>query len=201
MIRHDQKKYEITITERLLGSQPLNKQLRHDYITKKALEAADNAKADCTEEDCKEEESMIRDEEKGMTGFYSDPDGCYLLDYQVKGFLKEAANRLKESLKIKNLRDKVSAYLFVFPRFIWIAEKPDGVFERSLKAMTMQGPRTTLAASEYLDPPIIFTISLTLLPHKELTWGVVEELFDYGRFQGLGQWRGAGNGRFEVRSV
>jgi hypothetical protein len=82
-----------------------------------------------------------------------------------------------------------------------LKEKPDGRLERPLRANTPQGPRVSLVSSDYVDAGVEFEITITLLPHKELKWKIVEQLLDYGKLKGLGQWRNGGWGRFEWEKV
>lgn len=195
MNRIEKRIYELEFTEPILGMSPLNKQLFTDFIASKALEKEPNLKP----EDLDDEKDMIvenGDEMRGkMTGFHRDDDGVYLLDYQVRGFIKNAARNLAKGLNISALRSKVENFLFVFPRHIWLKEDVDGIIERPLKCDTPKGPRISLAASEMVKD-VKIRITLHLFPHPELNWGVVEELLNYGQYEGISQWRGASHGRF-----
>ena len=180
----EELKYRITLIEKMLGTIPKNKEVFSRYIA--------------TERTGPEEISNVPEgEESGYTGFFTKPDGIYLYDYHIKGFLKEAGNVLKEAVKIKNLKSKMHNYVFVFPREIYLKNKPDGVLERPLRAMTMQGPRVSLAKSDYVDAGLSVEITIKLLPHKEISREVIEKLLDYGQLKGLGQWRNGSWGRFE----
>jgi hypothetical protein len=179
------RKIKLTFTSPILGMAPLSKSLYTDYIASKAP----------TDSNTEDEVDMIVNGEKGKTGFHSDDDGIYLLSHQIMGFIKSAANNEKEIVGIKNLKSKIEDFLFVKPRHIWLKEKPDGVIERPLKAQTPKGPRISLACSDYVDD-VAVTFELHLLPHKEITWEVVEQLFDYGQYQGISQWRNASYGQF-----
>jgi hypothetical protein len=139
-----------------------------------------------------------------------DKDQCCLMDYQFMGFMKEAGNTLKSIIEyevfskgarskkkgIKNLRSKLSQFLYIGPRIIHLGRTPDGIYERPLQTMSMKGPRTCLASSEIINPELSFEIIIGLLPHEELSWVVIEQLLEYGQFKGLGQFRGGGYGRF-----
>lgn len=195
MNRIEKRVYELEFVEPILGMSPLNKQLYTDFIASKAIEKEPNLKP----EDLEDEKDMIienGDELRGkMTGFYSDDDGVYLLDYQVRGFIKNAARNMAKALGLQALRSKVENYLFVFPRHIWLKEEIDGIIERPLQAETPKGKRISLAASEMVKD-VKVRITLHLFPHPELTWAVVEELLNYGQYEGISQWRGASYGRF-----
>jgi len=199
MMETTTRKYRLTFTEMVLGTLP-GRSLYEKYILPKAP-VPDDA------ETISELDTVPDDEENGkqiVTRFHRDMDGLYLIDYQIKGFLKEAANNLKEHLSnaktkkagIKNLRSKVDNYLFVFPRYIWLASDPDGEYCRPLRAQTAQGPRVTIAVSEYVNPGRSIEISLDLFPGTEISWTTVEEMLDYGKYKGIGQFRNGSYGRF-----
>ncbi len=192
-------KYRITLIEKMLGTVPKSKEVFSRYIASERTGPEEMA-------------NVPEGEESGYTGFFTKPDGVYLYDYHIKGFLKEAGNVLKETAgkedaktgkptAIKNLKSKLDNYVFVFPREIYLKENPDGVLERPLRAMTMQGPRVSLAKSDYVDAGLSFEILIKLLPHKEINREVIEKLLDYGQLKGLGQWRNGSWGRFEWERV
>ena len=66
----------------------------------------------------------------------------------------------------------------------------DGHLERPLRAETMQGPRVSLAKSEYLNEGWNFTATIR-----------VKQMLDYGALKGLLQWRNAGYGSFEYEVI
>src|SRR2546429_1710744 len=124
----------LTFTEPLLGTVASDQEVYKRFIATKAPEP---------DPDETTVENQNDRERAGWTTFYRMPDDneiACLMDYQVKGFLKEAGNVLKENGKIKALRSKVESDVFVFPRRIPLGAI-DGVIERPLRAMTMQGPR------------------------------------------------------------
>lgn len=181
-------KLKITLTEQMLGTVPKDKEIYTSYIA---------SKAPIPEGAIDEVDSVETIEERGWTGFHKDENGLFIFDYLFKGFVKEAGNVLKDSVKIKNLRSKLDSYVFIFPRKIHLGkQKPDGVVERPLRAMTMQGPRVTLARSDYVDAGTTFELELKILPHKEITEELILELLKYGELKGLGQFRNGSYGRF-----
>lgn len=183
-----EREYRLTFTERILGSQPMDKEIYERFIKSKATAIGVNVE---------DEELLIpEDFEKKMTGFYRDEDGIYLMDYQIKGQLKEAGNVLKDSLKITNCRSKVSQYVFVIPRRFRLKDKADGILQRPLKAMTMQGPRVSLSASEFVDKGISINIKIRLFPNPDISWEKIEKMLDYGAYHGIGQWANGGFGTY-----
>lgn len=194
------RKYRLTFIEQLLGTCP-DKDVYEKYITSKAPVPDD--------EETREELETVPEGENGrtVTRFHRDVDGIYLLDYQVKGFFKEAGNILKDELPnvkgkgIKALRSKIDNFLFIFPRYIPIADKADGEMARSIRAQTPQGPRICIGVSEYVDAGKSIEIKIDLFPHKEITWPVVEMLLDFGAYKGIGQFRNGSYGRFTWERV
>lgn len=186
-----QKHVKVKLTEDLLGTIPMNREVYSAYI--ESLKPKDNA------ED--ESENVTEREESGWTTFLRDKErGLYVYDYYVKGFFKNAANVLKSDLKIKNLRSKVSDLLFVTPRKIYLnCKEPDFILERPLRAQTAQGPRITLAKSDAIKAGKIIEFDVILLTAKgELKPDIIEKLLEYGKLQGFGQFRNGGYGRSEV---
>jgi len=179
----------IKFTQPILGSMPADEELYTKFIASKAP-------AEWLVDEEVENIPEV-DYDKGVTVFPQDK----------QGFLKNAGNVLKEQLKIKNLRNKLDDYLFIKERKIYlirngkIIQEEDGVLERPLRAMTMQGERVALASSEVINPPAEAEFTIQLLEHKEITLDTIRELLDYGKFQGIGQWRNGGFGQFEWEEI
>jgi len=182
---------KIRLLEPMLGTVTKDPDVYKTYIESKKPESE-------TEEEYLTVEKV---EEKGWTGFHSDENGLFIYSYMIKGFLKNAGNVLKDEIKIKALRSKIDNYVFISPRRLYLGQMdPDGVIERPLRAMTMQGPRVTLARSDYIKAGKEIDFTIVLLPHKEVTETIIIRLFEYGRLMGLGQFRNGGYGNFEVIS-
>jgi hypothetical protein len=190
------KSVKVQLTTDLLGTIPMNKEIYSTYI--ESLRPVEK-----NEEGEPEVENVEEREERGWTTFMKDENGFFVYDYYIKGFFKHAATVLKEDLGIKNLRSKISDLLFVSPRIIYLDCKiPDLVVERSLRAQTAQGPRITLAKSDAIKAGKIISFDVTVFVGKgELKGEIVGKLLEYGAFQGFGQFRNGGYGRFEVISV
>ena len=67
--------------------------------------------------------------------------------------------------------------------------------ERPLRAETAQGPRVALARSEMLPSGTKISCGITVLG-EVISEKALREILDYGYWQGLGQWRNGGWGRF-----
>lgn len=185
-------KVKIKLTTEMLGTVTKDPEVYKTYIESKKPETV-------TEDEYLTVEKI---EEKGWTGFHQDEGGMFIYEYMVKGFLKAAGNVLKDIIKIKALRSKIDDYVFIKPRKIYLGQsKADGVIERPLRCMTMQGPRVTLARSDYIKAGKEIEFEITLIPHKEIKEETILTLLKHGELMGLGQFRNGGYGRFEVISV
>jgi hypothetical protein len=191
-------KYELVfeLTEPMLGTIPKDPKVFESYVM-------DQAKTDMEKQRAEGDLDKVPEEveSRGWTGFYENEEGHpILMDYQFKGFLKNAGNVLKGALKIPNLRQHVSDTVFVNPRQIELAEKPDDVLERPLRAMTMQGPRVTLVRSDVINSGHQYTLEIQRLQGSKVTVEALKEILAYGELSGLLQWRNGGYGRFKVVS-
>lgn len=190
-------KIRFTLIEPILGTVPKDEKVYTRYIAGKK-----DGKGNPMIPDPKlavEEAATVPDgalEKSGWTGFHTDGHGVFLYNYAVLGFLKEAGNTIKEQLGIKNLKSKIDQFVFIEPRRIRLAAKPDGYIERPLRAMTMQGPRVTVVRSDYVREGTKFDAVIRLLKNKEIDKAVLREILSYGRFKGLGQFRNGSYGQF-----
>ncbi|MBT9137148.1 MAG: hypothetical protein DDT34_02235 [Firmicutes bacterium] len=191
---------KITLLEPLLGTIPKNPDVYATYIAGKK-----DSKGELlipSETMIAEEVATVPDIEKsGWTGFHTDEAGCFMYNYALLGFLKEAGNTLKDQLGIKALKSKIDQFVFVEPRRIRLKAAPDGVLERSLRAMTMQGPRVTLVRSDYIDAGTELVAQIRVLKNKEVTGDTLREILEYGRYRGLGQFRNGSYGQFSFTMV
>lgn len=197
------KHYRIKGLTRILGAQAANPAVRSEFIASKAASLAKG----------EEETAMLPDEnldKKNLTVFLRDGEALCLADYVVKGFLKEALSALKSQIGIASVTSKVDNYILVTPAYLRFKKNgkevtaPDDIFERPLRALTMQGPRVSVTASEIIEAGWELEFDLTLLENpatpksKALTFDVIDQALEYGSFKGLGQWRNGQNGRFVV---
>src|SRR3990167_792039 len=185
---------ELTLTREILGTIPKNKEVYSKYVATKCADAGLSEK---------EVETVPDIEEKGWTGFRTDEKGPFLPDYMIRGFLKAAAMALKGQSDIKAYKSKIDNLVFVFPDRIRLEQggktvkAPDGDYERPLRAMTMQGPRVTLAKSDMINSGAKIKFTIEIVGNKDgITKAWIKELFDYGRLSGLGQFRNGGFGKF-----
>lgn len=202
-------KIKITLIEEMLGTKAANKDVFADFIASKA-----------PDDDLRKQELDTAEhrEEAGTTVFHRDPQSGELIlwDYQVKGFLKEAADIARQCeeepaenadgkrprKKWGSARTKFDNMVFIFPRIIRLGKKePDGICERPLRAQTMQGPRVSVARSELINAGTSFEVEIRLLSNSPISEAMVRQCLDYGALKGIGQWRNSGKGRFQWEEI
>lgn len=187
-------KVRLTFTEPVLGSTAGDPEITRSYIASKA-------------EDAKKIEEEVAAigvdgvEEKTMTIFPKLEDGTpFLWDYQVKGFFKsacQALNMADASHKLTAYKKKIDLLVFVQERkipYILPEGGEIGSLQRPLRGQTAQGERIALANSETI--PAGTTVEFTVECLDDQLMKRVIQWLDYGRYNGLGQWRNASYGRF-----
>lgn len=223
----DQFYVEAKLLEPCLGTCPADPAIYQSFIESKKAKldkltgkAAEETTARLTEEELKLLPELT-EENKGITAFRRDANGgLILMDFQCRGFLKEAGAAVSGTWGISS---KIDQWLFIRERQIPLMRDgkqltaPDGIFERPLRAQTMQGPRVALASSEIvgsvdggktkIEPPVAFSFHLLSLPlgaddkKGKLGFSEILSWLEYGILTGLGQWRSGSFGRFTARAT
>lgn len=201
-------KVRVTFVEPVLGSEPNTEEIYREFVASKAPDALS------MEEEIAAMGSEMY-EEKGTTVFARDGNTACLWDYQIRGFFKGSCGGIQKAKgrKTKLKSQSVKAYkkvidnnIFVFPRRIPL-NLPEGktienamtINQRPLRAQTAQGERIALASSEQLPAGTWFEITIGLL--DATMEDVVMEWLDFGKLNGIGQWRNASYGRFDYEVV
>lgn len=133
-------------------------------------------------------------------------------DHMVYGFMKASAEAIGRTLPKKNgtilqsvsyTQSIINQHVRCDRQFIDfdrdIKREADGspwYMQRSLRAMTAQGPRITLAKSEVVEAGAKLIFNLKVMQNSPLKEEVIKKIFSYGEFTGLGSWRNAGWGLF-----
>lgn len=200
MFNIEKKEIKIRFISPMLGTVPKDPEIYKTYISDKAIEKHPDKEEEINEEI----DSVQKIEKKGWTGFHQDDNGLFIYDYMIKGFVKSAVETLMENGSIKKIvayKKWIDRTFFVFPRKIYFGKtKPDQIIERPLRAMTAQGPRVSLARSDAISGGSELSFNIEVLKNnKNLTIDTIIEALKYGKYVGLGQWRGSGGyGQFEV---
>lgn len=193
-------KYRIELDEEMLGTSSSDPNLHETYIASKAPDAITRAE----EIEAIGVENVIT---KGRTVFPRLADGTpFLWDYQIKGFLKEAASFMRklpgtECSKVKAYKKEIDGLIFVHPRRIPIrfpSELEDDC-QRPLRAQTPQGERISIADS--VTVPAGSTMECEIVCLVDSDAALVDECMSYGYEHGLGQWRNSGKGRFSCEEI
>ena len=168
--------------------------------------AAETARkrADDGEED---EEDELR-----ITVFPADARGLHLWDYQFKGMLKAAAKATgarvagRKAATTASAASEIQTKLWVFSstgdRVIPLTRDgkriaaADDLLSRPIRAETPRGPVVTVTTSEVLYPPIEADLLVLGIRGGRITRDILTELLSFGAFEGMGQWRSSGLGRF-----
>lgn len=210
-MKYTEQKFKLTGTSPILGSIAMDKKVFTEYLATKGKTEEEKSKAMADVDNVPEGEEVV---ENKATGFYRDEDGNFILkEYQVKGFLKEAARCLKDQLHLVAPVSKIDNFVFIQETNLIIytstgdtITQSDAILDRPLRAMTAQGPRVALAFSEMLnDWSIEFTLRVIQNEGSKksaaMTMDVIEELLDYGSLKGLLQWRNGGYGKFTYEAI
>lgn len=187
-------KVRLTFIDDILGGNPGDEDIYRTYIGSKA---PDPTKVE-DEVAALGVEGVV---EKGKTIFKKFADGTpFLAGYHIKGFFKAAAQAMKKvpgskSAKLKAFKKEIDTLIFIaedqIPFIDW------GMMDecqRPLRASTPMGERVSIAISESIaaGAQVEFTIQCLIDDYVEY----VREWLDYGKFNGIGQWRNSGKGRF-----
>lgn len=188
------KKFRGTFIDEVLGSLPNNEEIYRAFIGSKAPDAA-------SVED--EVASLGADEvaEQGMTVFFADDEGNpYIKHYHVKGFFKGACGFMRrvpgsKSEKMRAYKKQIDGNVNVIPERIFI-QGVDEITEnqRPLRAQTAQGDRVALACSEQITRGTTFEFIVVL--NNDGDNDCLTEWLNFGIWNGIGQWRNSGKGRF-----
>jgi len=214
-------KIKITLNEELLGTKALPQDVFEEYI---GCACPDSTLIRKESENAKSTEAEVRAADDGqppVTVFHRNADGELMIyDYQIKGFIKEAGDILRQCEKEESEADsetgktkkvkrkwasakkKVDNFVFVSPREITLGCKGlQHICERPIRVNTMQGERVSIARSETVPAGTVLNIEISVLPGGPVTQEMVCQALDYGKFKGLGQWRNSGKGRFTWTKV
>ena len=187
-------KVKITFLQGVLGTQTGDPEVYRSFIGSKAPDA----------KTVDEEVAAIGADEvidKGKTFFPKKDNKAFIYDYQIRGFFKSACEALRkvkgtQSEKLKAYKKQIDLRIFVKDRENFI-ENYDEIIEcqRPLRCQTMQGERVSLAISEEIPAGATVEFTVQVLCDEDIA--LIKEWLDYGKFNGLLQWRNSGKGKFE----
>ena len=198
-------KVKITTTTETLGTNPADKDIFAEFIASNAPDAKSRKEEI-------EELGAQEYEDKSVTVHSKDKDGNpFLWDYQLKGFFKSAAaagSYQGGDKKLTAYKKKIDLNVHIFAidddtdrkLMMHIPEgKEMGWCVRPLRAQTMQGERVALAKSETVPEGTWFECQIHILDDSLEKY--VRQWLDYGKYNGLLQWRNSGKGRFTWEEI
>lgn len=152
-------------------------------------------------------------DEKGVTVFFRDTAGMPCIgDHMIKGYMKSAGESIASVTDRKNgvlfgtktfTCSTINQHVTIKDQFITFSKdlkressgKP-AYLSRSLRGMTAQGPRVSIAKSEVVESGACLEFTLRVLKGSPIDLDSIKKIFDYGQISGLGQWRNSGYGQF-----
>jgi len=141
------------------------------------------------------------------TGFVTlASDELALENRNVKAMLKESANIVKAlpDAQVRGkqipLRARLAERVFINPRLIRITKDGVGItepesVERPIHVMTMQGPRTALKRTDFVEG-VDLACHLEVLDDGAITEKLLRLILDHGSRNGIGTDRSTGAGTF-----
>ena len=190
---------ELTLVEDMLGTIPKEEKVFKAYLKHRAggKEQKDEFKSPLNDAEVSEREA------KGWTGFMEEDNKPFIMNYMIKGFLKNSGNIQKDkSIAIKNLKSKVNDFVYIYPRRIFFdGNKKEHPLERPLRAMTMQGPRVSLVRSDVMEAGAKLSFEIHVPYACEIKQEHIEKMLDHGQYMGLGQFRNGAYGSFTYKVV
>ena len=191
-------KVRLTFTEEILGTASQNKDIQAEFIASKAPDAPTRDEKIREEIEAVGEDEVI---EQGKTVFPRGENGEPILwDYQVRGFFKSAGYAMSQAgadYKLAAYKKKIDTLVFINERQIPLIMPEGGKIgdcQRPLRGQTAKGERISLANSETLPAGTSCEFTVRVLDNS-LMKNVIHWL-DYGKYNGIGQWRNSGKGRF-----
>lgn len=199
-------KIELKFIQPILGTSPADPEIYRNYLGGHEIDA------DTLEEEI---EKIGTDEalDNRMTVFMKE-DGTPLLKmHQIKGFLCSAAKALRRNSNSKiagvtSYVQKIKDGVYIFNDegdlyFPIIFDGDIAVTQRPCRTENAHGdPQVFLNASEEIPKGATCQFNLQLLcSEDQLCAEDIFELFDYGKYRGLLQWRNGGYGSFKWRVV
>ena len=190
MLEFDTYKVEVELTSPMLGTTPKNPEIYKNFIESKKPATTTESESDLIE----------IAEGKGWTGFQKDDTGLFLYDYMMKGFLKGAANAVRENQSLNAVRKHVVDFINIEPRRIYFTPnitEPHGTIEQAITGWTPTGKITALQRCDVINEGAKFTCTLKVLKNKVVDENILKDLLSYGEWQGLLKFRQGGFGKFK----
>ena len=196
---------EIKFRNRVYGGLPKSKELVKQYVQAK-FGSEDTSKV---AEDLDLEEEL----EKSVTGFKCDDRGIYMGSYCLKAAMKQYTSLMKLTVQKRGSKQTVKETLFIKGKvddeltsekvyFQPMTVKPHGLEDFAGHVSTMQGMRSILKSSEYIEHGVmqfeIWCLAVRMEKRTELTAQDIEDCLTFGQECGLGSCRSFESGKYDL---
>jgi hypothetical protein len=210
---YDEYLVKLKVRERLYGGYPANPEVMKAWIAKQSEH--DDATTDAQVAEAQEAVAAVdaaKKEEATWTVFPTDDKGIYLPARCAKAMFKESCTMLGIA-KAKRGSKQVLQHGFEvkaldggdrirFMRDGKVVAKEDGNIERPIHVNTMQGPRSALKRSDYVDGVEVEFKVWVFGTHAAETRHIgeqeIRDMLTFAQENGLGADRSQGNGKFDV---
>lgn len=205
----------MTFTNRVMAGVPRDPDMIRPWLEARAASDASHSRRvaagetptaiETLVEEVTEEVADAPDRGDQITLVFKREDGhLFVESYTIKAHLKDSCKVLGEDLLKANvtaLRSKVANRVYVHPEHIPILKNGqpvsdgDGFFQHPVHVVTMQGPRSSLKANEYVEGAEL-QFTLRVLRDRVVTDDLLRWLFEYGAEHGYGAERGLNYGKY-----
>ena len=189
------RRYEIGLDfiTAIAGGTPLDTGLIAGHIARFSEGVSNALKLSKKAEGEVSEEAMRKYMLSRSSGFLLDDQGIYLRGYQINAMLKDAAQRMKATLKTKGLGNTIRDGGLLFPDRIHLGVAPT-IVERPVHP---DGKPSNIKIFQVAEG-VKLTIPCAVLENGDLPESLFGQMWQVSQGIGLGANRHLGYGRFEV---
>lgn len=180
----------------IAGGQPLNHGLVAAHIARFAEDVSNDLKLSRKNNGEVTEEAMQKYMLACSSGFNLGDRGIYIRGFQFNAMLKDAAQRIKATMKTKGLGHTLRDGGLLFPDRIYLGVDPH-VVERPVKPDN--GP-ANIKIFQVAEVPAM-TVPCAVLENGDLPDDLFRQVWVVAQGMGLGANRHLGYGRFSIRSI
>lgn len=192
------RRYSIDLhIDSIAGGTPLNKGLVAGHIAKFSEGVSNDLKLSKKNVGEVTEEAMQKYMLAVSSGFLLDEQkGIYIRGYQFNALVKDAAQRMKATLKQKGLGNTIRDGGLLFPDRIYLGVEPR-IVERPVKPDNGPANISIFQVAEDID----LTLPCALLDNGDMSDELFRQILMVAQGVGIGAHRHLGYGRFEVRDI
>ena len=189
------RRYEVSLDfiTPIAGGTPLDTGLIASHIARFSEGVSNALKLSKKAEGEVSEEAMRKYMVSCSSGFLLDEDGIYIRGYQINAMLKDAAQRMKATMKVKGLGNTIRDGGLLFPDRIYLGVAPT-IVERPVHP---DGKPSNIKIFQVAEG-VKLTVPCAVLENGDLPETLFGQMWTVAQGIGLGANRHLGYGRFEV---